>query len=85
MSTLIDIRLPDGAVKQMPKGTTPFEVAQTISDGLARVVISAAYNGDVVETKTPLNENGDLVLYTLMTKKENKPFGIPAHTFWRRH
>ena len=69
MSTLIDIRLPDGAVKQMPKGTTPFEVAQTISDGLARVEISAAYNGDVVETKTPLNENGDLVLYTFNDEK----------------
>ena len=74
MSTLIDIRLPDGAVKQMPKGTTPFEVAQTISDGLARVVISAAYNGDVVETKTPLNENGDLVLYTFNDEKGKQAF-----------
>ena len=64
MSSVIDIRLPDGAVKQMPTGSTPFDVAREISEGLARAIVSASYNGTVVETKTPLNENGELVLYT---------------------
>ncbi|MDG1822068.1 MAG: threonine--tRNA ligase [Flavobacteriaceae bacterium] len=74
MSTTIDIRLPDGAIKQMPKGATPFDVAQSISEGLARAVLSASYNGTVVETKTPLTENGDLVLYTFSNAEGKKAF-----------
>ena len=74
MSSVIDIRLPDGAVKQMPTGSTPFDVAKEISEGLARVVVSASYNGEVVETKTPLSENGDLVLYTFNDNEGKKAF-----------
>jgi threonyl-tRNA synthetase len=74
MRTTIDIRLPDGAIKQMPKGATPFDVAQSISEGLARAVLSASYNGTVVETKTPLTENGDLVLYTFSNAEGKKAF-----------
>ena len=37
MRTTIDIRLPDGAIKQMPNGSTPLEVAQSISEGLAQI------------------------------------------------
>ena len=74
MSSVIDIRLPDGAVKQMPTGSTPFDVAKEISEGLARLVVSASYNGEVVETKTPLNENGDLVLYTFNDNEGKKAF-----------
>lgn len=74
MDSVIDIRLPDGAVKQMPLGSTPFDVANEISEGLARVVISASYNGNVVETKTPLRENGNLVLYTFNDKEGKQAF-----------
>ena len=74
MCTTIDIRLPDGAIKQMPRGATPFDVAQSISEGLVRAVLSASYNGTVVETKTPLTENGDLVLYTFSNEEGKKAF-----------
>ncbi len=74
MDSVIDIRLPDGAVKQMPSGTTPFDVANEISEGFARVVISASFNGKVVETKTPLHENGDLVLYTFNDSQGKQAF-----------
>lgn len=61
---MIDIILPDGSVKQFAEGTTPMEVAETISKGLARQVISAKFNNQKIETKTPLNESGNLVLLT---------------------
>ncbi|MEK9560104.1 MAG: TGS domain-containing protein, partial [Flavobacteriaceae bacterium] len=47
---MIKVTLPDGAVKEVSKGTTPFEVAQSISEGLARNVISASYNQKTIET-----------------------------------
>ena len=61
---MIQITLPDGSVKEFPKGTTPMEVAKSISEGLARNVISASFNGETVETVTPLTTNGSLILYT---------------------
>ena len=39
---MIKITLPDGSVKEYKKGITPAEVAQSISEGLARNVISAS-------------------------------------------
>jgi len=66
--------LPDGAIKQMPSGSTPFEVAQSISEGLARAVISASYNGTTIEATTPLQEDGELVLFTWNNDQGKKAF-----------
>ncbi|OUS14997.1 threonine--tRNA ligase [Nonlabens dokdonensis] len=72
---MINITLPDGSIKEMESGTTPMDVAMSISQGLARNVISASFNGIKVETKTPLTEDGSLILYTF-----NNPEGKEA--FW---
>ena len=61
---MIGITLPDGSVKQVEAGTTPMDVATSISEGLARNVISASFNGEKVEASTPLTQDGSLVLYT---------------------
>lgn len=61
---MIKVSLPDGSVKEFNKGATPMDVAKSISEGLARNVISASYNNVVVETKTPLEEDGSIVLFT---------------------
>ncbi|AVI51516.1 threonine--tRNA ligase [Pukyongia salina] len=61
---MIGITLPDGSVKQVKAGTTPMDVATSISEGLARNVISASFNGEKVEASTPLTQDGSLVLYT---------------------
>jgi threonyl-tRNA synthetase len=61
---MIRVRLPDGAVKEVKKGTTPMDIASSISEGLARNVLSASYNEQTIEAETPLEEDGDLVLYT---------------------
>jgi len=61
---MIKITLPDGSIKDYAKGITPLEVAKSISEGLARNVLSASFNGVVVETETTLTTDGALVLYT---------------------
>src|SRR5690606_24695197 len=61
---MIKITLPDGSVREYASGITPHEVALSISEGLARNVISANFNGTTVETVTPLTTDGSLVLYT---------------------
>ena len=71
---MIKITLPDGSVKEYKKGTTPAEVALSISEGLARNVISASFNGKTVETVTPLETDGSLVLYTWDSPEGKKAF-----------
>jgi len=61
---MIEITLPDGSTKKFEKGATPMDVANSISQGLARNVISAKFKDTIVETTTPLTENGSLVLFT---------------------
>jgi threonyl-tRNA synthetase len=71
---MIKITLPDGAVKKVPEGTTPIDIAKSISEGLARNVISAQFNNTVVETVTPLTEDGTLTLYTWNDTEGKKAF-----------
>ncbi len=61
---MIDITLPDNSVRQFESGVTPMDVARDISEGFARNVISAKFNGVTVETSTPLESDGNLVLFT---------------------
>lgn len=71
---MIKVSLPDGSVKEFNKGATPMDVAMSISEGLARNVISASFNNTVVETKTALEEDGSLVLFTWNDVSGKKAF-----------
>ncbi|MEM7380395.1 MAG: threonine--tRNA ligase, partial [Bacteroidota bacterium] len=71
---MIKITLPDGSVKEFEQGSSPMDVAKSISEGLARNVISASFNDTVVETVTPLMEDGKLVLYTWNDDAGKKAF-----------
>lgn len=61
---MIAIRFPDQSVREYTEGTTVLEVAQSISEGLARNVLSAQFNQETVEAATPLTQDGDLKLFT---------------------
>jgi len=71
---MIKITLPDGSVKEFPKNSTPIDVAQSISEGLARNVISAQFNNTTVESTTQLTEDGSLTLYTWKSDEGKKAF-----------
>ena len=71
---MIKITLPDGTIKEFPKKSTAMDVAKSISEGLARNVISAKFNDKTVETKTPLTQDGSLTLYTWNDTEGKKAF-----------
>ena len=71
---MIKITLPDGSVKEYQSGITPAQVAQSISEGLARNVLSASFNGKTVESVTPLTTDGSLTLYTWDNPEGKKAF-----------
>ncbi len=61
---MINITLPDGAVRQYEKGTTALDVAKSISEGLARKVLAASVNGQVWDATRSINEDASLKLLT---------------------
>lgn len=71
---MIHITLPDGSVKEFQANVTPMDVAKSISEGLARNVISASFNGNTIETVTPLTTDGSLILYTWNNDEGKKAF-----------
>ncbi|MEX6627146.1 threonine--tRNA ligase [Tenacibaculum salmonis] len=71
---MIKITLPDGSIKEFEVNSTSMDVAKSISEGFARNVISANFNGTTVETTTPLTTDGSLVLYTFNDNDGKKAF-----------
>jgi len=71
---MIQITLPDGSKREFKRGSTPMDVAKSISEGFARNVISAQFNDTTIETSTPLNEDGSLILYTFNDTEGKKAF-----------
>tara|TARA_B100001109_G_scaffold248093_1_gene238545 strand:- start:1283 stop:3229 length:1947 start_codon:yes stop_codon:yes gene_type:complete len=71
---MIEISFPDKSVRSYEKGVTPLDIAQSISEGLARNVISASFNGNTFEASTPIMEDGFIKLYTWNDKEGKAAF-----------
>jgi threonyl-tRNA synthetase len=61
---MIAITLPDGSVRQYENPLTVLDIATDISEGLARNVLSAKFNGETLEASTRIETDGDLRLFT---------------------
>lgn len=72
---MINITLPDGSVRQYERGVSALEIARSISEGLARNVLSATVNGEVRDASRPIETDATLKLNT-WNDKEGKA------TFW---
>jgi threonyl-tRNA synthetase len=73
--TMIKISFPDGAVREYENGVTSLEIATSISEGLARNVLSASVNGEVWDATRSIHQDARIKFYT-WNDKEGKA------TFW---
>ncbi len=60
----IQITLPDGAKREVPRGTTAAEVAKNISHGLAREALVARADGELVDLSRPIEHDAKLAILT---------------------
>lgn len=72
---MINITFPDGNIRQYAVGTTAMDVAKSISEGLARSVLAAKFNGEVRDLARPIQEDGSIT-FLKWEDKEGKA------TFW---
>ncbi len=72
---MINITFPDKAVRQFPEGVTALDIAKSISEGLARNILSAKINSEVWDATRPILSDATIELYT-WEQNEGKA------TFW---
>lgn len=72
---MINIKFPDGSVKQFESGVTPLDIAKSISEGLARMILAASFNGEEWDISRPICSDGEIQLFK-WDDKEGK------HAFW---
>lgn len=61
---MIEIKFPDGRTQEYEDGTTAIEVAESISSGLARNILAATVNGEVIDATRPIKDDAELSLLT---------------------
>ena len=72
---MINIKFPDGSIRQYESGVTPLQVAESISSGLARQVLAASINDMEWDISRPICSDGEIKLF-----KWDDPEG--KHAFW---
>ncbi len=72
---MVSVTFPDGAVRQFPVGSTGLDIAKSISEGLARVVLAAKVDGEVRDLSRPIDADCT-IQFLKWDDKEGKT------TFW---
>ncbi|MCQ6559298.1 threonine--tRNA ligase [Paenibacillus mendelii] len=63
------LTLPDGAVREVERGTTLEQLAASISSGLKKSAIAGKVNGQLVDLNRPIDEDSDVEIITLDSKE----------------
>ena len=71
---MISVIFPDSSVKKFEKGTKVIDVAKSISEGLARKVISASFNKESYEVESELHSDGNIKFHTWEDEEGKQAF-----------
>jgi len=87
MADSIQVKLPDGSVTEVPRGTTALEIAKSISPRLAEAALAArarpldasaaSPNGDLIDLTRPLEKDTDL---RILTEKDPEALEVYRHS-----
>ena len=80
MAESIHVKLPDGSVKNVPRGTTALDIAKSISPRLADTSLVAKTNGELIDLTRPLEKDTDLRLL-----KEGDPEALEVYRHSSAH
>ncbi|MCB9219297.1 MAG: threonine--tRNA ligase [Ignavibacteriales bacterium] len=72
---MINIKFPDGSVKEFETGITPYQIAESISSRLAEDVLVAKVDSKMVDLNTPINSDSSLQLFTFKDE-------LGRETYW---
>ncbi|MFP4624587.1 MAG: threonine--tRNA ligase [Gemmatimonadota bacterium] len=73
----IEVTLPDGSVKELPRGSTPLDVAREIGPGLAKAALAARVDGEIVDLRWPLQQDARI---EIITRKSEEAVEVLRHS-----
>jgi threonyl-tRNA synthetase len=81
----IALKLPDGSVRQVPAGTRPREVAESIGKRLAAAAVAAKVNGTIVDLERELTPFADAggppeITFQLLTDRDPEALDVLRHS-----
>lgn len=80
--SVVNITLPDGSARQYPAGVKGMEIAQSISEGLARNALAIEVNGEIWDLSRQINSDSAIKIFTWNDKGGKYAFWhSSAHLF----
>ncbi|MFZ5830012.1 MAG: TGS domain-containing protein, partial [Planctomycetota bacterium] len=76
---MVQVRLPDGSVKQFDRQVRPIDVAAEIGPRLAKATLAAVVDGQVLGADQPLPDDGEVSL-RLLTAKDSEALDVMRHS-----
>ena len=61
----MNITLPDGSIRELPKGSTGLDLAQSIGPGLAKAALAVVVNGIQNDLSDPINDDSEVSIITI--------------------
>src|SRR5947208_565206 len=74
---MLKLRLPDGAIREVPEGTLPREVVGSIGARLLKDAIAVSVDGEIQDLITPLRKSGD---FCVLTAKDRAALDVLRHS-----
>src|SRR5437763_11548224 len=73
----ISLKLPDGSVREVPAGTRPRDVAESIGKRLAQAAVAAKVNGAVLDLDRELTADAD---FAILTDRDREALDVLRHS-----
>jgi threonyl-tRNA synthetase len=77
---MITLRLPDHSTRQVPPGTRPREVAESLGKGLAKAAVAARVNGEIVDLERELGPDQAELTFEILTDKSRDALDVLRHS-----
>src|SRR5438094_1046476 len=77
---MVTLRLPDGSSKQVPEGTRPRDIAESIGKRLAQAAIAAKVDGTVVDLNRELPAGNGPLSFQILTDKDREALDVLRHS-----
>src|SRR4051794_17383872 len=77
---MLTLKLPDGSARQVPPGTRPRDVAESIGKRLAQAAIAAKVNGTVTDLARDLPAEPAEVSFQVLTEKDKEALDVLRHS-----
>jgi threonyl-tRNA synthetase len=80
-ATMVEIKLPDGSVKECPEGVRPREIAEGIGKRLADAAVAAVADGTIVDLDRPIeNGKGRPIELRILTPRDREALDVLRHS-----